>query len=64
MLNNGIIVPIEDSNCISRIILQPKKTGDIHIYVDLRSLNIAYVHDPFLKPFMDEVLENVGGQEA
>jgi hypothetical protein len=27
-------------------------------------LNNAYLHDPFLTPFTDEVLENVGGQEA
>jgi len=27
-------------------------------------LNDAYVHDPFPTPFTDEVLENVGGQEA
>jgi hypothetical protein len=30
----------------------------------LRSLNATYVHDPFQTPFTDEVLENVGGQEA
>lgn len=27
-------------------------------------MNDAYVHDPFSTPFRDEVLENVGGQEA
>jgi hypothetical protein len=27
-------------------------------------LNDACLHDPFLTPFTDEVLENVGGQEA
>ena len=32
--------------------------------MDLRKLNDACVHDPFLTPFTDEVLENVGGQEA
>jgi hypothetical protein len=30
----------------------------------LRSLNATYVHDPFPTPFTDEVMENVGGQEA
>lgn len=29
-----------------------------------RKLNDACVHDPFLTPFTDEVLDNVGGQEA
>lgn len=29
--------------------------------MDLRKLNEAYVHDPFPKHFIDEVLDNVGG---
>ena len=32
--------------------------------MDLRNLNDTYVHDPFSKPFADEVLKNVGSQEA
>ena len=32
--------------------------------MDFRKLNDACVHDPFPTPFMDEVLDNVGGQEA
>ena len=32
--------------------------------MDLRKLNDACIHDPFLTPFTDEVLDNVGGQEA
>ena len=32
--------------------------------MDLKKLNDACVHDPFPKPFTDEVLENVGVQEA
>lgn len=32
--------------------------------MDLRKLNDACVHDPFLTPFTDEVLDNVGGREA
>lgn len=31
--------------------------------MDLRKLNDACLHDPFLTPFNDKVLENVGGQE-
>jgi len=40
------------------------KMGDLTICVDLRSLNATCVHDPFLTPFTDEVLENTGGHEA
>ena len=32
--------------------------------MDLQKLNDACIHDPFLTPFTDEVLENVGVQEA
>ena len=32
--------------------------------MDLRKLNDVCVHDPFLTLFIDEVLENVGRQEA
>ena len=30
----------------------------------MRKLNNPCLHDPFPTPFMDEVLENVGGHEA
>jgi hypothetical protein len=36
----------------------------IMICVDLRKLNDTFLHDPFPTPFMNEVLENVGGQET
>ena len=46
------------------MVVQENKTkGDIRICVDLRKLNDASLHDPFLTPFTDEVLDNVGGQE-
>lgn len=31
-------------------------------FLDLRKLNDSYVHDPFMTPFTDEVLDNVGGK--
>ena len=30
----------------------------------MRKLNDAFVHDPFPTPFYDEILDNVGGQDA
>jgi hypothetical protein len=41
-----------------------KTKGEIRIYVDLRKLNDASIHDPFPTPFTEEVLDNVGGQEV
>ena len=45
--------------------MQDKKTkGEIKICVDMHKLNDSCVHDPFPTPFSDEILDNVGGQEA
>ena len=38
--------------------------GRIRICVDLRKLNDACLHYPFPTPFIDEVLDNVEGQEV
>jgi hypothetical protein len=46
------------------MVVQENEKGWIMICVDLRKLNNAFIHDPFPTPFTDEVLENVGGQEA
>ena len=62
MLAAGIIEPVEESEWVIPMVVQDKKTkGDIRIYVDLRKLNDAFRHDPFPTPFIDEVLDNVGG---
>jgi hypothetical protein len=57
----GIIEPITESEWIIPMVVQDKKTGGIIICVHLRKLNDACLHDSFLTPFIDEVLENVGG---
>ena len=60
-----IIEPIEESEWLSPMVVQEKKTqGEIRICVDLKNLNDACSHDPFPTPFTDEVLDNVGGQDA
>lgn len=46
------------------VIQENKQKDEIRIYVDLRKLNDACIHDPFPTMFIDEVLDNVGGQEA
>jgi len=64
MSDAGIIEPVEELEWISPMVIQEKMTaGVIRIYVDLRKLNDACLHDPFPTPFLDEFLENVGGQE-
>ena len=54
MLEVGITELVEESEWISPMVVQDKKTGEIRICVDLRKLNDAYLHDPFPTPFIDE----------
>ena len=63
MLDDGIIDSVEESKWISTMVVQYKKKGEVWICVNLRKLNDAYMHDPFLTSFTDEVLEGVGSQE-
>ena len=56
---------MEESEWVTPMVVQDKKTkGEIRICVDLRKLNDASIHDLFPAPFIDEVLDNVGGQEV
>ena len=64
MLDARIIEPVEESEWIIPMVVQDKKIGEILMCVDLRKLNDACMHDPFLNPFTDEVLEGIGGQEV
>ena len=60
MLEAGVIEPVEESEWISAIMVQDKKTSrEVIICVDLRKLNDAFLHDPFPTSFTYEVLENV-----
>ena len=63
MLNASIIEHVEESKWISPMVVQDKKTRKMCICVDLRKLNNACLHDPFLTSFTNEVLESVEGQE-
>ena len=54
MLNVGIIETVEELEWISPIVIHDKKTtGEFGIYLDLRKLNDACLHDPFPTPFTD-----------
>jgi len=46
------------------VVQEKKQKDEIRICVDLRNLNDACAHDPFSTPFTNQVLDNVGGQEA
>ena len=63
MLETRIIELVQESEWISPMVVQDKKMGEVRICVDLKKLNDACMHDPFLTPFTNEVLEGVGCQE-
>jgi len=57
MLEASIIEPIEESDWVSPMVVQEKKQkGEIQIFVDLRKLNDACIHDAFPTSFNGEVL--------
>lgn len=61
----GIIEPVEESDWVNPMVVQEKKQkGEIRICVDVKKLNDGCAHDLFPTAFTDEILENVGGQEA
>lgn len=65
MVVSSIIELVEQSNWVSPMVVQENKTkGEIRICIDLCKLNDACIHDPFPMPFSNEIMDNVGGQEA
>jgi hypothetical protein len=64
MMEAGIIEPVEESEWINPMVVQDKKIGEMRIFVDLRNINDACLHDQFPTPFTDEVLDNMRGQEV
>jgi hypothetical protein len=65
MLATRMIFPIDKDEWIIPIMTQNKKgMDDIRVCVDYIIMNVSYVHDPFLTPFSDEVLDQVAENEA
>ena len=55
MLASSIIEPVEEYDWVSHMVVQDKKQqGEIRICIDVRKLNDACVHDPFLTPFTND----------
>jgi len=61
----GIIEPLEEFEWVIPMVVQEKKEKwEIIIFLDVRKLNDACLHDLSPTPFTYKVLDNVGGQEA
>ena len=61
-LEEGFIYPISNSECVSTLVILPKKNGKWRIYVDYRELNKATQKDHFPLPFIDQVLDTLSGK--
>jgi hypothetical protein len=51
MLDVRIIVPVEEFDWVSPMVVKPKNTKGIFICVDLRILNATCINDSFSTPF-------------
>lgn len=58
-----IIFPIHHSTWVANIVPMRKKSGQIRICVDFKSLNHASLKDNFSLPMMDQILQTVAGSE-
>ena len=66
MLVGGIINPIRQSEWAIPMVIQPKKLDStkLRICVDFWELNKVTLTDPFPTPFVDEILNEVVGNEC
>ena len=66
MLRVGIIYPIDQSEWVSPMAIQPKKHDPtkLGIYVDFKELNKVTLINPFPTPYVDEILNEVAGHEC
>ena len=66
MLTARIIYPINQSEWEIPMVVQPKKHDPtkLRIYVDFRELNKVTLTNPFLTPYVDEILNEVAGHKC
>ncbi|MCO5573173.1 hypothetical protein L7F22_026939 [Adiantum nelumboides] len=62
LIECGFVYPIEHSECVSPIVIVPKKNG--RVCVDLKKVNAATRRDHYPLPYSEHVLERVAGKEA
>eukprot|EP00253_Pinus_taeda_P032641 PITA_32641 len=63
LLNVNFIYPISDNRWVSPLVIVPKKNGKWRVCIDYRELNKATLKDHFPLPFIDQVLDTLGGKK-
>jgi hypothetical protein len=63
LLDVGFIYLIETTQCLSPLVIVPKKNGKLHKCVDYRKLNAQTKKDPFLLPFWDSIIDLMATHE-
>ena len=63
MYEDGIIVPIRYSECVSNLVSFRKKTREIGLCIDFRDLNKASLKDNYPLPKMDHILQRGVGSK-
>ena len=64
LLDVNFIYPISDNERVTPLVVVPKKNGKWQICVDYRELNKATQKDHFPLPFIDQVLDALGGKKS
>ena len=63
LLEAGFIMPVNDAEWVSPVVVTPKKDGRWRICIDYKPLNALTKKDPYPLPFIDQVLDSVAGFE-
>ncbi|MCO5610362.1 hypothetical protein L7F22_064598 [Adiantum nelumboides] len=54
----------KSSDWVSPTVVVPKKNGKLRVYVNLKKMNAATIHDNYPLPITDHVLKGIAGKEA
>ncbi|MCO5568705.1 hypothetical protein L7F22_022404 [Adiantum nelumboides] len=63
ILNAGFIVPVDNAEWVSPVVVTPKKDGRWRVCIDYKPLNAVTKMDPYPLPFIDRLLDAVAGFE-
>ncbi|MCO5601206.1 hypothetical protein L7F22_055325 [Adiantum nelumboides] len=63
LLNAGFIVPVDNAEWVSLVVVTPKKDGRWRVCIDYKPLNALTKTDPYPLPFIDQLLDAMAGFE-